>query len=90
MIEKMTIFCSYLDPSIKIKHNRPHRNDDGGDMDTEGHLSIFTDFELPLGQKYGPSRKLSDEKLGAIYIYILLHCEEIQPYIREANLCFSH
>lgn len=82
LIVKMTTFCSYFDPSIKTKHNRPHRNDDCGVMDREGHLLIFTDFELPLGQKNGPSRMLSDEELDAIYIYVLLHWEEIQPYIR--------
>nr|GMD93379.1 transposon, En/Spm-like, Transposase-associated domain protein [Ipomoea batatas] len=66
-------FCQQ--PSRKVS-----RNDDGGDVEgDEEMLSIFKH----LGRLYGRSktRRLTDAEYMAAHTYILLNCEEVEPFI---------
>nr|GMC66641.1 uncharacterized protein LOC109166774 [Ipomoea batatas] len=65
-------FCQQ--PSRKVP-----RNDDGGVPEDEENLSIF---KYP-GRLYGrcKARRLTDAEYLAAHTYILLNCEEVQPYI---------
>ena len=57
------------------------RNDDGGNLeDFEGNLSIFKYPGWPFGRP--KSRFLTDIEYQAANIYILLNCEEVQPYTK--------
>ncbi|WRX24557.1 protein of unknown function DUF4216 - like 6 [Theobroma cacao] len=64
-----------------VQLNRVPRNDDGGYMDSQGRLSIFTH----LGQAFGlldKSRFLDEDEFYAAELYVLMNCEEMVPYIK--------
>ena len=57
------------------------RNDDGGVVEElEGNLSIFSH----PGRVWGEAKKrdLSLEEIKAAQTYILLNCEEVEPFVR--------
>ena len=57
----------------------PRNADSGGGDEIEGTLSIFKH----LGQPYGltKSKRLSDSEYEAARTYVLLNCEEVDPYV---------
>lgn len=80
MIDELVYFCSrYFDLKVQTTFNRPIRLDDGGVVEPNGRLSIFTHLGRPVGQ--GKTRFLTDEEYKVASIYILHNCEEVQPYI---------
>ncbi|EOY31786.1 Transposase tnp2 [Theobroma cacao] len=82
IIEKISSFCSwYFEPAVRTRLNRVPHNDDGGDVDSLGRLSIF----IHLGQAFGPldkSRFLDEDEFYAAELYVLMNCEEVLPYIK--------
>lgn len=81
MIEEISTFCSfYFQPDVETKLNQVPRNDDGGEMDRGGRLSIFN----LAGRGFGGLRErwLTDVELEAATIYVLLNCDEIVPYVK--------
>ncbi|XP_021279209.1 uncharacterized protein LOC110412894 [Herrania umbratica] len=83
MIEEIFLFCSlYFEPAVQTRLNRVPHNDNGGDMDSRGRLSIFTH----LGRAFGPldrSRFLNEDEFYAAELYVLMNCEEMLPYIKD-------
>lgn len=79
-IEELVYFCSrYFDLKVQTKFSRPERNDDGGEVEQNGRLSIFTQS----GRKMGKGRiiNLSDEELNSASLYVLSNCDEVYEYI---------
>lgn len=82
LIEETSTFCSYyFEPHVQTKLNTVGRHDDGGDVDAPvGCLSIFTHPGRASGLEQ--TRFLLDEEYRAATIYVLLNCEEVDPYLR--------
>ena len=60
--------------------NRVTRTDDGGDVDApEGCPTIFTHPGWGCGKR--TRRVLEERELTAAIAYVLLNCEEVEPYI---------
>ncbi|WRX28001.1 protein of unknown function DUF4216 - like 7 [Theobroma cacao] len=82
IIEEISSFCSwYFEPAMRTRLNRMLRNDDGGDVDSQGRLSIFIHF----GRAFGPldkSRFLDEDEFYAAELYVLMNSEEMLPYIK--------
>ena len=57
------------------------RNDNGSDGDEiEGTLSIFKYPDRSYGRS--KSRRLSDSEYEVARTYVLLNCEEVDPYVK--------
>ncbi|XP_021297997.1 uncharacterized protein LOC110426972 [Herrania umbratica] len=82
MIKEISSFCSwYFEPTVQTRLNQVPRNDDGGNVDSLGHLSSFT----LLRRAFGPldkSRFLDDDEFYVAELYVLMNCEEMLPYIK--------
>ncbi|KAK1398848.1 hypothetical protein POM88_008711 [Heracleum sosnowskyi] len=70
----------YFPDEVLTKANRVSRNDDGGNVELNGRLSVFG----LCGRAYGKEKRifLSEKELHAAHTYILLNCEEIDEYVR--------
>ncbi|KAK1398135.1 hypothetical protein POM88_007998 [Heracleum sosnowskyi] len=70
----------YFSDKVLTKANRVSRNDDGGNVELNGRLSVFG---LP-GRAYGKGKRvfLSEKELHAAHNYILINCEEIDEFVR--------
>ncbi|KAK1354775.1 hypothetical protein POM88_048031 [Heracleum sosnowskyi] len=70
----------YFPDEVLTKANRVPRNDDGGNVELNGRLSVFG---LP-GRAYGKGKRvfLSEKELHAAHNYILINCEEIDEFVR--------
>ena len=81
-MEEASNFCSYyFEPHLYTKSRRVPRNDDGGDVEeVKGTLSIFKHLIRAFGQM--KKMRLSYIEYEAAQTYILLNCDEIQPYIK--------
>ena len=81
LVEEISTFCSfYFESHIQTKQNRVDRNDDGDEVDApNGCLSIFTHPGCAIGKE--KKCYLIDEELKAATIYVLLNCDEIQPFV---------
>ncbi|KAL8135872.1 hypothetical protein AgCh_010474 [Apium graveolens] len=78
---EISIFVSdYFPDEVLTKANRVPRNDDGGNIELNGRLSVFG----LSGRAYGKGRRifLSEKDLHAAHTYILLNCEEIDEFVR--------
>ena len=80
LLQELSTFGShYFDADVPCRINRVPRNDDGGDIDApENCLSIFR--HPGRGNKKLRTRYLSDEEYITARKYVLLNCEEIDPY----------
>ncbi|WMV37676.1 hypothetical protein MTR67_031061, partial [Solanum verrucosum] len=81
MTESTLLFSHYFEPHVMTRNHNVDRNDDGGiTEDLEGNLSIFTH----PGRLWGETRKrnLSLDEIKAAQTYILLNCEEVEPFVR--------
>ena len=82
LIEETSQFCSeYFESHVITRRNQVPRNDDGGEVERNGRLSIFKYPGRQLGQ--GISRYLTDEEFNAAQLYILHNCNEelVQQYV---------
>ncbi|KAH0717853.1 hypothetical protein KY285_013884 [Solanum tuberosum] len=80
MTESTQLFSHYFEPHVMTRNHNVDRNDDGGDKeDIEGNLSIFSHS----GRLWGEAKKrdLSLEEIKATQTYILLNCEEVEPFV---------
>lgn len=82
LVEEASNFCSYyFEPHVYTKSRKVPRNDDGGEVEVvEGTLSIFKHPGRPFGRS--KLRKLSHIEYEAARTYILLNCEEVDPYVK--------
>lgn len=81
IVEEISNFCSeYFKSSVRTKFNQVPRNDDGGGGDPKGRLSICCYPSYPFGNC--GNRELKDDELRIIELYVLLNCEEIEPYVQ--------
>lgn len=81
VIEEIVSYVEkYFRNDVQTRYNRVGRNDDGGDVDDDGRLSVFT---LP-GRFLGKSKKrmLSFKEFAAAKIYVLLNCVEVDDYLK--------
>ncbi|KAK1400946.1 hypothetical protein POM88_000551 [Heracleum sosnowskyi] len=78
--EISTFVSDYFPDEVLTKANRVSRNDDGGNVELNGRLSVFG----LSGRAYGKEKRifLSEKELHAAHTYILLNCEEIDEYVR--------
>ncbi|KAH0645560.1 hypothetical protein KY290_034343 [Solanum tuberosum] len=82
MTESTQLFSHYFEPHVITRNHNVDRNDDGGDKeDIEGNLSIFSH----PGRLWGEAKKrdLSLEEIKVAQTYILLNCEEVEPFVRR-------
>ena len=80
--EELCTFCSmYFDSTFVSRFSRKSRNFDGGEIESFGRLSIFSQPGRALGG--GVRRYLEDREYTAIMIYVLLNCDEVEPFVRQ-------
>ena len=81
IIEEISTFCSfYFESHVQTKLNKVDRNDDGAEVDVPyGSLPIFTHPGRAVGKE--KTRYLTDAELKAAITYVLLNCEEIEPFL---------
>ncbi|KAH0712021.1 hypothetical protein KY289_007980 [Solanum tuberosum] len=80
MTESTQLFSHYFEPHVMTRKHNVERNDDGGVVeDLEGNLSIFSH----PGRVWGEAKKrdLSLEEIKVAQTYILLNCEEVEPFV---------
>ena len=80
LIEEVAHFCQYyFEPNVQSNYTRVRRNDDGG-MD-ENAIATLSIFNLP-GRPSGAcsSRFMEPIELDAAHLYVLLNCDEVEPY----------
>ncbi|KAL8098120.1 hypothetical protein AgCh_031041 [Apium graveolens] len=78
---EISMFVSdYFPDEVLTKANRAPRNDDGGNIELNGRVSVFG----LSGWAYGKEKRmfLSEKDLYAAHTYILLNCEEIDEFVR--------
>jgi len=84
LVEEISSFCAhYFESHIHTRHRKVAQNDDGINFDVQeypGMLSIFK----PSGKHLAPekTRRLDNNEYHAARTYVLLNCEEVQPYIK--------
>ena len=81
IIEEISTFCShYFDANVDTNLIQVDRNDDGGTVDSDGCLSIFSHPGRPFGEK--KSHILTPEEYAQARLYALLNCDEVEPYVK--------
>ena len=81
MMESTQLFSRYFEPHVMSQnHNVDHNDDRGVVEDLKGNLSIFSH----PGQLWGEAKKrdLILDEIKAAQTYILLNCEEVEPFVR--------
>ncbi|KAM3232145.1 hypothetical protein P3L10_017504 [Capsicum annuum] len=84
MMESTQLFSHYFEPHVMPRNHNVDRNDDGGVVeDLKGNLSIFSH----LGRLWGEAKKrdLILDEIKAAQTYILLNCEEVEPFYVPAT-----
>jgi hypothetical protein len=81
--EASTLFSYYFGSHVQTRHTRVARNEEiATDQTVDEHsLSICVSRDRPLGKVQ--TRFLTSEEFKAATNYILLNCEEVQPYINN-------
>ena len=79
--EASTFFSYYFEPHVQSRTATAPRNDEG-ELPSEEKL-VLSICNSP-GRKFGKvrTRYLTDQEWAVATNYILLNCEEVQPYIR--------
>ncbi|KAM3249472.1 hypothetical protein P3L10_011242 [Capsicum annuum] len=80
MMESTQLFSHYFEPHVMSRNHNVDRNDDGGVVeDLKGNLSIFSH----PGRLWGEANKrdLILDEIKAAQTYILLNCEEVEPFV---------
>ena len=82
LIQETSRFTSsYFPPHVETMLNKVDRNDDGGEVDApDGCFSIFMHPGRPAGKM--KERYLSENELDAARLYVLLNCDEVQPFVQ--------
>ncbi|KAJ7968830.1 Transposon, En/Spm-like protein [Quillaja saponaria] len=88
-LEEISNFCAmYFKSNVPTKLNRVPRQDDGGNMDCNGRLSVFCQSGRAFG--FHKIRPLTDIQLQSANIYVLLNTIEIEPYVSEFRQILSN
>ena len=85
LVEEASVFCSYyFEDHVQTKTRAVPRNYEGGGdyipSDDPLNLSIFKYSGRPLG--HSRTRHMTEQEYKAAHSYILLNCEEVEPYVR--------
>ena len=85
LVEEASTFCSYyFEDHVQTKARTVPRNYEGGvdyiPSDDPLNLSIFKYSGRPLGRS--KTRHMTQQEYKAAHSYILLNCEEVEPYVR--------
>ncbi|XP_025616786.1 uncharacterized protein [Arachis hypogaea] len=75
--------CQYLHEGVKTRFNRVSRNNDEGTSNKDPDSNLFTNKEIPLGEKKGQLIILDEKSLLQANAYVLNSCVNMEPYIRE-------
>ncbi|GLT37119.1 hypothetical protein SLA2020_114540 [Shorea laevis] len=89
ILSEITFFCShYFGSDIETRLNRQPRNIVGVNDDMDNCLSVFKHHGQPLGGEMR-MRALSPKELKAAELYVLLNCEEVNPWMAlfEYQVC---
>ena len=79
-MEEVSTFCShYFEGDVITKSRRVGRNDDGGTKAKTLDFSIFNVPVRPSGRAI--ERFLTEEEYNAACLYVLLNCDEVQPFL---------
>jgi hypothetical protein len=80
--ESSTFFSYYFGPDVETRHTNVHRNEEFSTQGEEEHLLSVCNIR---GSSLGSiqTRFLNGAELRVATNYILLNCEEVQPYIQE-------
>ena len=81
IVEEVTTFASYyFESHVQCKRRRPGRNDEGP-LDSDcNSFSIFNYLGRPSG--VCKLRYITGEEMHAAHTYILLNCQEVEPYFQ--------
>ncbi|KAJ9135261.1 hypothetical protein P3X46_032467 [Hevea brasiliensis] len=81
LIQETSTFTSYyFQPHVQTRLNKVSRNDDGDAVDApDGCLPMFLHPGRPAGKM--TERYFSDDEWDAARLYVLLNCEEVQPFV---------
>ncbi|XP_059279095.1 uncharacterized protein LOC132033211 [Lycium ferocissimum] len=79
--ECMTLCSRYLH-TMETKFNRNERNYDGGAIESDGGLAIFSQPGKFLGSA-NTAGGLDSDEFEQAHFYILKNCDEIQPFLEE-------
>lgn len=84
--EASNFFSYYFESHVQTRHTNMSRNDEGV-AGPSGGESILSICKLP-SKALGKSEKrfLSQEEYIAATNYILLNCEEVQPYMKKFKM----
>lgn len=86
--EASTFFSYYFEPHVQTRHTSIARNEEGETMTTNlGNESVLSICNIHC-RKFGKiqTRYLSPEEYKVAMNYILLNCDEVQPYIEYETL----
>ena len=86
LVEEASTFCSYyFEDHVQTKARTVPRNYEGGGnyipSDDPLNLSIFKYSGRPL-LGHSKTRHMTQQEYKAAHSYILLNCEEVEPYVR--------
>ncbi|KAM3235166.1 hypothetical protein P3L10_015202 [Capsicum annuum] len=85
MTESALLFSHYFKPYVMTHNHNMDQNDDGGILeDVEENLSIFTHPDRLWGEK---KRNLTLQEIKVAQTYILLNCDEVEPYVSMFVQC---
>jgi hypothetical protein len=83
IVEEISAFISYyFEPHLRTRINRVPRRDDGGEVPSNGNLSIFSNLGRPTTKNVIRGRYLSEIKFRQTYNYVLFNCDEMRPFIQ--------
>ncbi|XP_039116570.1 uncharacterized protein LOC120252166 [Dioscorea cayenensis subsp. rotundata] len=85
LVKEISSFCAhYFDSHICTRHRKVGRNDDNINFDMQAYPGILSIFK-PSGTHLGPEKKrrLDEKEYHAARTYVLLNCDEVQPYIKQ-------
>ena len=93
LVEEASTFCSYyFEDHVQTKARTVPRNYEGGGdyipSDDPLNLSIFKYSGRPLGRS--KTRHMTQQEYKAAHSYILLNCEEVEPYVRLIFFMIKH
>ena len=81
IMESTQLFSHYFEPhGISRNHNIDRNNDGGVVEDLKGNLLIFSHPGWLWGE--AKKRDLILDEIKAAQTYILLNCEEVEPFVR--------
>jgi len=83
IVEEISTFIShYFEPHLRTRINHVLRHDDGGEVPSNGNLSIFSNHGQPTPKNAVRRRYLSEIEFRQAHNYVLFNCDELRPFIK--------